>query len=266
MGYLDLDGLKIYYEIHGDGKPLVLIEGLAQKICMWKYQIEGLKDYFKVVVFDLRGGGKSDKPKTGYSVDNFADDTIKLIRGLNLKKPHILGVSLGGFIAQKVAIKYGDEIDKLVLVNTAYGGPNYIPPSIDVLKRMVTGGDAITLSEKAFNSLSLGFTKKFLKENKKIVKEIVKCLVRDPQPSYAYQGQSLAGANFNAENEVHKIENETLIIVGDEDRVVPKENGFRLKDKIKNSKIEVIKEAGHLCFIEKPQDFNEVVKNFLIGR
>lgn len=266
MGYLDLDGVNIYYEVYGEGKPLVLIEGLAQQVCMWKNQIEGLKDFFKVVVFDLRGSGRSDKPQTGYSVDNFADDTIKLIRKLNLEKPNILGVSLGGFTALKLAFKYGSEIEKLVLVNTAFGGPNYIPPSQNVLNVMLTGGEGTTPFEKAFNSFALGFTDDFIKDKRGVIEDILKCLFNNPQPPYAYQGQALAGATFNMENEVEKIENETLVIVAENDKIVPKENGIRLKDKLKNSKLEVLKDCGHLCFIEKYEEFNDVVKNFLIGR
>lgn len=266
MGYLDLNGVNIYYEIHGEGEPLVLIEGLAQQLCMWKSQIEGLKDSFKVIAFDLRGSGRSDKPQTGYSVDIFADDTIELIRKLNLTKPNILGVSLGGFIAQKVAFKYGTEIGKVVLVNTAFGGPNYIPPSQNVLNVMLTGGDGSTPFEKAFNSLAIGFTDEFVKEKRTIIEEILKCLFQNIQPPYAYQGQMIAGATFNMENEVSKIENETLVIVAENDKIVPKENGLKLKDKLKNSKLVILENCGHLCFIEKEKKFNEVVKNFLLGR
>ncbi|MBC7195142.1 MAG: alpha/beta hydrolase [Caldisericia bacterium] len=266
MGYVNVDGVNLYYETFGEGEPLVLIEGLAQQIVMWKYQIEELKKYFKIVVFDLRGNGKSDKPLTGYSVDIFADDTIKLIRELNLTKPHILGVSLGGFIALKLLIKYGSEIGKGILVNTSFGGPNYIPPSMEVLNIMLTGGGGKTPFEKGFNSLSLGFTDRFVKEKREIIEEIVKALLENPQPPYAYQGQAMAGAQFNVENEVEKIENETLVIVGEKDRIVPKANGINLKEKLKNSKLYIIKDAGHLCFIEKYEEFNEVVKNFLQGR
>jgi pimeloyl-ACP methyl ester carboxylesterase len=258
--------VNLYYEIYGEGAPLVLIEGLAQNIFMWKYQIEYLKNYFKVVVFDLRGNGKSDKPISGYSVDIFADDTIGLIRGLKLDKPNILGVSLGGFVALKVLHKYGKEINKGVLVNTAYGGPNYIPPSMEVLNVMLTGGGGKTPFEKGFNSLSLGFTEKFIKEKRELIEEIVNSLLETPQPPYAYQGQVTSGASFNMEKEVHEIENEVLVIIGEKDKIVPKQNGINLKNSLKNSKLHIIKDAGHLCFIEKAEEFNEVVKNFLLGR
>ncbi|MCX8095687.1 MAG: alpha/beta hydrolase [Caldisericia bacterium] len=266
MGYVKVNDLNLYYEIYGEGEPLVFIEGLAQNILMWKYQIEELKNHFKIVVFDLRGNGKSDKPISGYSVDTFADDTISLIRELKLEKPNILGVSLGGFVALKVLYKYGKEINKGVLVNTSFGGPNYIPPSMEVLNIMITGGGGKTPFEKGFNSLSLGFTDKFIKEKRGVIEEIVKSLLENPQPPYAYQGQAMAGASFNMEKEVEEIENEVLVVIGEKDKIVPKQNGLNLKNKLKNSKLHIIKDAGHLCFIEKYEEFNEVVKNFLLGR
>lgn len=266
MGYVKVNDVNLYYEIYGEGIPLVLIEGLAQNTFMWRYQIEELQKHFKVVVFDLRGNGKSDKPISGYSVETFADDTIGLIRELGLEKPSILGVSLGGFIALKVLHKYGKEIDKGVLVNTSFGGPNYIPPSMEVLNVMLTGGGGKTPFEKGFNSLSLGFTEKFVKEKRRVIEEIVNSLLENPQPPYAYQGQAMAGASFNMENEVKEIENEVLVIIGEKDKIVPKQNGINLKNSLKNSKLHIIKDAGHLCFIEKYEEFNEVVKNFLLGR
>jgi pimeloyl-ACP methyl ester carboxylesterase len=131
---------------------------------------------------------------------------------------------------------------------------------------MLTGGGGKTPFERGFNSLSLGFTEKFVKEKKEVIEEIVNALLENPQPPYAYQGQAMAGAQFNTENEVQNIENEVLVIVGEKDKIVPKENGINLKNKLKNSKLEIIKDSGHLCFIEKYKEFNEIVKNFLLGR
>ena len=124
MGFIDQNGVKIYYETHGSGDPLILIEGLAQQVSMWKYQIKGLKNLFKLITFDIRGSGKSDKPQSGYSLDLFVEDTKAIIDQLNLEKPNILGVSLGGFIAQTFTVKYENLINKLilVLVNTSFGG------------------------------------------------------------------------------------------------------------------------------------------------
>ena len=263
MGFIDQNGVKIYYETHGVGEPLVLIEGLAQQISMWKYQVMGLKDLFKVAAFDLRGSGKSDKPQTGYSLDIFVEDTKAIIDHLNLEKPNMLGVSLGGFIAQKFAVKYGNLINKLILVNTAFGEPKYIPPSQEVLNTMLYGGKGNTPLEKAVDALSYSFSEDFVKEKRTIIENIAKELLENPQPPHVYQGQAIVGATFNMENEVKQIRNKTLVIVSEQDGVIPMQNGVNLHNAIPESKLAIVKDAGHLSFIEKYEEFNNIVKNFL---
>jgi len=263
MGFIEQNGVKIYYETHGVGEPLVLIEGLAQQISMWKYQVMGLKDLFKVAAFDLRGSGKSDKPQSGYSLDLFIEDTKAIIDHLNLGKPNMLGASLGGFIAQAFAAKYGNLINKLILVNTAFGGPKYIPLSQEVLNTMLYGGKGNTPLEKAVDALSYSFSEDFVKEKRTIIENIARELLENPQPPYAYQGQAIVGATFNMENEAKTIRNKTLVIVADKDKIVPMGNGINLHKAIPKSKFVMIKDAGHLSFIEKYEEFNNIVKNFL---
>jgi len=263
MGYIDSSGIKLYYEVYGEGKPLILVGGIAQQICMWKYQIEAFKKDFKVAVFDNRGTGRSDKPESGYSVDIFADDVKALIDNLNIERPHILGVSFGGFVAQKVAYKYGDIIDKLILVNTAFGGPKYVAPSMDVINNMIYGAQGNNPLEKGINSLSFSFTKAFFNNSRQKIEEIVKCLLENPQPSYAYNGQVMAGASFDMEKESKEIKNSTLVIVADDDRVVRKKNGLMLAANIPNAKLAQISNAGHLSFIEQHEAFNRVITDFL---
>jgi pimeloyl-ACP methyl ester carboxylesterase len=263
MGFIKQNGVKIYYKTHGVGEPLVLIEGLAQQISMWKYQIEGLKNLFKLITFDIRGSGKSDKPQSGYSLDLFVEDTKAIIDQLNLKKPNIIGVSLGGFIAQAFAVKYGTLINKLILVNTSFGGPKYITPSQEVLNIMIYGGKGNSPIEKAVDALSYSFSENFVREKRTIIENIAKELLENPQPPYAYQGQAIVGATFNMENEAKNIKNKTLVIVADKDKVVPMENGVNLHKVIPKSKFVTIKDAGHLSFIEKYKEFNNIVKNFL---
>jgi pimeloyl-ACP methyl ester carboxylesterase len=263
MGYIERDNTKLYYETYGYGEPIVFIEGLAQQVSMWKYQIEALKNSFKIVTFDLRGSGRSDKPQKDYSLEIFVEDTKAIIDQLNLEKPNILGVSLGGFIAQAFAVKYGDIINNLILVNTSFGGPQYILPNQDVLNVMIYGGKGNSPIEKAIDALSYSFSEDFLKNHKNTLEEIATELLKIPQPAYAYQGQAIVGATFNMENEVKNIKNKTLVIVADKDRVVPMENGLNLHKAIPNSKLVIIKNAGHLSFIEKHEEFNKTIMNFL---
>lgn len=106
MAKIKVNDIDMYYEIHGEGEPLVLIEGLGYSTWMWCKQVEELSKKFKVIIFDNRGVGETDKPDMEYSIEMFADDLADLLSKLEIKKAHILGVSMGGFVAQEFAIKY----------------------------------------------------------------------------------------------------------------------------------------------------------------
>ena len=129
MSQVLVNGVKLYYEIHGTGEPLLLIEGLGYASWSWFRQIEVLSDSYGVVCFDNRGVGKSDKPDIPYSIELMADDVARLLESLSIEKAHILGVSMGGYIAQKLAINYPQKVKSLVLGCTSFGGSQSIPPA-----------------------------------------------------------------------------------------------------------------------------------------
>ena len=101
-----INGIQIYYEIHGKGEPLILIMGLRRNVEWWYRQVPDLSKYFKVLIFDNRGSGRTEKPVMDYSIRLFADDTAGLMEAHDIKKAHILGVSMGGYIAQELTINY----------------------------------------------------------------------------------------------------------------------------------------------------------------
>ena len=107
--------IEIYYEMHGQGDPLVLIMGLRRNAEWWYRQIPTLSKHFQVLVFDNRGAGRTDKPKMDYSIRLFADDTAGLMEALGIREANILGVSMGGYIAQELALNYPDRVKRLVL-------------------------------------------------------------------------------------------------------------------------------------------------------
>ncbi|MEM9091605.1 MAG: alpha/beta hydrolase [Cyanobacteria bacterium P01_F01_bin.53] len=109
----------MYYEIHGSGEPLVLIHGLSMDSSTWFNQVPLLSQKYQVVVFDNRGVGQTDAPHEDYSTEMMADDTVALLRFLNVDNAHILGFSMGGMIAQIIALKYPELVKSLLLNTTA---------------------------------------------------------------------------------------------------------------------------------------------------
>ncbi len=263
MGYIKVNGINLYYEIHGEGEPLVLLEGLGYSSWMWYKQIEELSKHFKLIIFDNRGVGLSDKPDVEYSIEMFADDTIEVLSGLNIDQAHILGVSMGGFIAQEFAIKYPENVNKLLLCSTSFGGPNSVPIPQETLNMMFKGGGGNKSLEEIRNVTGVALDKDTLDEHHDVLDKIIKEKMENPQPKYAYQRQLMAGASFNSEDRLCKIKAETLILAGKGDRVVPWENSILLNEKIVNSKYEVIEGAGHIFFMERPDITNSLVIEFL---
>src|SRR5438876_952183 len=119
MPYVEVNYIQMYYEIHGDGEPLVLIVGLGTDISEWDGIIRWLAKIYKVLAFDNRGAGRTDKPDTHYSIEMMADDTAGFMQTLGIQQAHILGISMGGRIALALALQHPKRIKKLVLVSTS---------------------------------------------------------------------------------------------------------------------------------------------------
>ena len=132
MPKISVNGLKLYYEIEGNGEPVVLIPGFASGLSLWSRQAPALSRHFRVITFDPRGICASDSPEGPQTIDLLADDLAHLLQTLGVVTAHIVGVSFGGFVAQEFALKYPSMTRKLVLCCTSFGGPNHVASGIDL--------------------------------------------------------------------------------------------------------------------------------------
>ena len=141
--FADVNGIKICYDIHGDGDPVILIHGFSDRKEHWRAQVGTLSKHFKVIRMDNRGAGKSDRPDGDYTMEDYASDIAGLMDSLGIEKSHIIGHSLGGMIAQNFAILYPNRVDKLILINTI---PGLKPPgeSIDEAIKMYSKASELT--------------------------------------------------------------------------------------------------------------------------
>lgn len=261
MPKVKVNDIQLYYEIHGQGEPLLLIAGVGYGSWLWFKQIPVLSQHFQLIVFDNRGVGQSDKPDSEHTVELLASDTFELLRALGIKRAHVLGVSLGGFIAQQLALDHSEIINKLVLCSTAFGGPNMVLPAGEALQFMAFGAGKETMQY----GLELSFSPDFLAKNPPEVAHLVAHFRRDPQPRYAYLRQLMAPVSFNSEARLQEIKAPVLVLAGEEDRVVPPENSRRLAAKLKNAKLVTFPNTGHLFFIEQANEVSRVILEFLRG-
>ncbi len=262
MGRVNVNGVELYYQKHGSGSHLVLIEGLGVGTWLWEKQVPEFSKHYTTIVYDNRGAGKSGKPAVSYTIDMMADDLAGLLDSLQIAKAHVLGVSMGGFIAQSFALRYPEKVDRLVLVATSAGGPDHVPMSPEVLAVMfATGGQPRELARR---KLALAYSEKFMQSVE--VEHLLDLRLDEPQPPHAYLAQATAGATFNLSEKVQGIQAPCLIVAATGDRLVPVANAHNLAKKIPHSRLKMFEGYGHQFFVEIPDEFNREVIAFLSGQ
>ncbi len=245
------DELTLYFEEYGQGFPLLLIHGLLSDLTSWKYQIEPFSAHYRVIIVDLKGFGKSTKPQYEYRVHSHADDLQALLEHLNISKTHVCGLSMGGMVAEVLAIKYPQLVKGLVLADSA----------------AMISNDAVTerltlISEHDMNWFGNYGVKKILrladKEAKAHVREMIRRVDRTD-----YRLAIISTAGFNIADELKKIKSPILIIQGEKDQTVPMWHAEQLKSWMPSAEFVVMKGASHMTPVDNPEEFNQLVLEFL---
>jgi 3-oxoadipate enol-lactonase len=251
---------SIDYDVHGEGPPLLLIGGLGFGRWAWFRQVPAFSRHFKTITFDVRG--ERDLKR---GVADLASDAVALLEHLRIRKAHVLGTSLGGFVAQELALKRPDLVDRLVLVCTSYGrgGPESMSPWS--LADMI-GLPSLNAERAVRQGLVAATSDAYRAERPEEFEQIVRWRLADSPSLSAYYEQMRAGASFDVSREVGHITSPTLVIHGSEDRYVPVANAAALAEAIPGSRLRVLDDAGHLVFIERFADVNREVVTFLKPR
>jgi len=259
-GAVKVNGVSLHYEITGRGEPLILIEGLGTATWLWWKQVPELSRHFRVVAYDLRGSGWSDKPDEPYSIPMFADDLAGLMDALRIKQAHIVGISLGGYVAQEFAIRYPHRVKRLILCSTSTGGPHAIPPSPDIIAALmmpVAGADDLRAR------MTLSVAPAYAAAHPEDLEQMLAWRLDNPQPAYAYNRQLMSAVGWTSEGRLEQITVPTLVLAGSEDRVVPPQNADVLVSAIPHAEKVILQGAGHLINVEQPEQFNKEVIRFL---
>lgn len=264
MARLALPNAEVYYEVRGAGEPLVLIPGFASGAWSWSWQQDELAKDFRVITFDPRGiAGSTINDGAEISIGNIADDVSELLDALGIDAAHILGISFGGFVAQEFALKYPQKVKKLVLASTSFGGPNHVAPSMEVLAAFAST-EGLNSAERIRQYLPMAFSPQFVEDNVSTVDRFCDLRERNKVPEPVYLQQLRSAMAFNAESRVPQIAAETLVVSGGIDTVVPLENSRNLASAIREARLEIIQDTGHMAFVEKADRFNRAVRKFLL--
>jgi 3-oxoadipate enol-lactonase len=245
--------VKLAWERNGEGAPLLLIHGLGYARWGWEPVVEPLARSFDVILFDNRGIGESDAPAGPYTAADLAADALQVLDEAGVGRAHVLGTSLGGMVAQELALAAPERVDRLVLVSTTPGGSEAFPMPEQTVKLMTSGASLRQFVENALAP----------EADDELVERILGHRERTAQPFEAWSAQAAAGATFDALDRIGAIAAPTLVLHGTEDAVVDSRNTALLALRIPDARVELFPGGGHLFFWEQPERFVKVVTEFL---
>lgn len=264
MSTTKANDIDIYYEVHGQGEPLLLIMGLAYNSQSWSKTIPALSKQFQVIIFDNRGSGRSDKPDSNYTIEMMADDAIAVLDAVGVSAAHIYGVSMGGMIAQRLTLKYPERVKSLILGCTSPGGKNQVQPEADVMMTLLSGAATQkTPLEIAWASVPILYSQDYIENHHESISEDIEIVTKIPTPPHGFMHQLQAILQHDTFEELEKIHVPTLIIHGDADRLIPIQNGKLIVERIKDSEFFVVPGAGHLYMLESQGMVEEKVIHFI---
>ena len=254
--------MEIYYDVHGKGFPLVLIRGLGSNADHWYAQIPAFSSHFSVVTFDNRGIGRSQKTEEPYTISMMAEDTVALMDSIGISRAHVLGISMGGMIAQRVALTYPLKVHGLVLACTHCGGGHAVRTSEEIGKIFVeyifTGSQ-----EAAQKAATCLFTERTLNERPEIIHQYQEVSKKFVPESATLISQWKAVQGHDTWAGLPNIKTPTLVITGSEDILIPPQNSTILAERIPDARLKVIEGGGHQFLVEQAGAFNEAVLDFL---
>jgi len=216
-------GIDIYYEVQGQGEWLVLIAGLGVDSSVFRHYAAELSRFYRVLVFDNRGVGRSSKPDAAYSIPMMAQDTVSLMDAIGVEQAHIIGISLGGRIAMELALEYPQRVASLILVATSPSAQRGITPVAKLTKR-------------------------------------VRSLGRHQQPYFAFRRQLAASSGYDCTSRLGEITAPTLIMYGRSDQMATREQAEEMQSHLANCELAGF-DGGHMfVFMHADQVITEMLK------
>lgn len=265
--FVEINGVRIHYQEKGQGVPLVLIHGYASSVYTWKDVFEPLSGKFRVIAIDLKGFGFSEKPDGDYTRRAQAEIVNGLLENLKIEKAWIVGNSMGGETALNVALNHPEKVLGLILIDSAgvkVPGTTSLAPWY--LQIPVLGQALTALALTSDNLVRKGLQKSFY-DDSKITDDRVNFYYRPLKTrdgQLAARGARLQFDLYPIEDQLVKINVPTMIIWGAEDELIPLEAGRKMNSLIKNSKLTVFENCGHVPQEELPERVHNELTNFIV--
>ncbi len=252
------DGTNLHYEISGSGVPVLLVMGLGMTASAWWRTIPVLAESFRVIAFDNRGVGRSDHPPGPYTLARMAEDAVAVLDATGVDRAHVYGISMGGMIAQEIALRYPGRVRALVLGATTAGGKIATAPDERTLS-FVRRRPSMPAEEGAWASVPYSYSARTRERHaERIGEDVVRRLAMPLDPT-GYLGQLAAASRHDCAERLGEVSAPTLVVHGVEDRLIPQANGRILADSIPGARLLLLEEAAHLYTTDEPQADREVM-------
>jgi pimeloyl-ACP methyl ester carboxylesterase len=263
MPHADSGGVALYYEIHGEGPPLLLIPGFGSTTLVYFANIEPLARRFRVIVFDPRGSGRSGVPESGYAMQAFVDDCAAVLDAAGEDSAHVVGASFGGMVAQNLALLRPELVRRLVLICTTPGGPHHVAPPPEQMAVFLAAGDIADPAAAVRSTYPLHYSDDYIAAHDAeiVARSIANAHLRStPQ---GRMGQLVAVSEHDTLDRLADLRAPALVLHGAEDGIVPVENGRRIAEAIPGARLKVFPRAKHIVFTECAGELNRDIIEFL---
>lgn len=257
-----INGVGLVYDVQGSGEPLVLIHGAQGDRSMFSGIVPVFARQFRVLTFDQRGSGQSEKPDMEYSIALLADDTATLMDHVGFPSAHIIGVSMGGMIAQEFALRHPNRVRSLVLGCTTPGGPHAVRLGGDALTRAYST-EPLSAEERGRALAEAAFTKGYIEQHPEIIPAMIEARRQRPLDPVALSHRMKAAYAHDTYDRLAHIHCPTLVITGKDDVLISWENSRMLAERIPNAKLVLLEPAGHVFWMEQPEQSLQAMLTFL---
>lgn len=243
---------RLYWESSGAGAPVLLIHGLGLSGGAWWRTVDALSPSLRVVTFDHRGIGRSESLMPAFTTEAMADDAVSVLDAVGLDAVHVYGFSLGGMVAQQLALRHPRRVRSLVLGATQPGGRRAVTADGEVLA-FFRRRPGMGREEAAWESVPFNYGARCRAEHPERIAEDIDWRLGQPFNAHAYRAQIFAAALHNCYGRFDRIRVPTLVVHGAHDRIIPVENAHLMAERLPDCRLNVLEASGHLYATEEPE-------------
>lgn len=261
MAYFNFNGKDIYYEVHGEGKPLLMLNGLMMSCLSWKPFVKPFSEHNQLILLDMLDQGQSDKMDVPYTQELQADVVHALLQELKLEKVNVFGISYGGEVAIQFALKYPEQVDRLLLFNTSCYTSPWLRDMGESWNKAAVDGEAYY-----YTTIPIIYSAKFYNDNIEWMDRRKKLLIpifNNPAFIQSIVRLTNSASHLDLRDQIHKIKAETLVVSSEFDFTIPRDEQLYICSQLENSSYVLIPDSGHASMYEKPTLFASLIIGFV---